>query len=211
VPRAFENTGFPYASAGAQVTVVDLSNKMLQLDEQEARRRGLQVRILETSMDDLSALRESQFDIVHQPVSTCYVPDVEAVYREVSRVMRPGGLYISQHKTPTSLQITNRDQQNTYVIGLEYYQQGPLPKGDDRSYREEGATEYLHRWEQLTGGLCRQGFVIEDLREPVRADPSAPVGHFRHRGRYVAPYVRIKARRVEHPAHGESPAAIWVP
>tara|TARA_R110002111_G_scaffold256979_2_gene324614 strand:+ start:103644 stop:104441 length:798 start_codon:yes stop_codon:yes gene_type:complete len=200
-----------YASAGAKVTVVDLSNKMLQLDEQEARRRGLQVRILETSMDDLSALHEAQFDIVHQPVSTCYVPDVEAVYREVARVMRPGGLYISQHKTPTSLQIMNRDQQNTYVIGLEYYQQGPLPKGDDRSYREEGATEYLHRWEQLTGGLCRQGFVIEDLREPVRADPSAPVGHFRHRGRYVAPYVRIKARRLEQSVNSERPTALWVP
>ncbi|HAH46528.1 MAG TPA: class I SAM-dependent methyltransferase, partial [Planctomycetaceae bacterium] len=43
-----------YASAGAQVTVVDLSNKMLQLDEQEAHRRGLQVKIVEASMDDLS-------------------------------------------------------------------------------------------------------------------------------------------------------------
>ncbi|WP_339728805.1 class I SAM-dependent methyltransferase [uncultured Gimesia sp.] len=200
-----------YAAAGAQVTVVDLSNKMLQLDEQEARRRGLQVRIVETSMDDLSELHDAQFDIVHQPVSTCYVPDVEAVYCEVARVLRPGGLYICQHKTPTSLQITSRDQQDQYVMGLEYYQQGPLPKADDRSYREEGATEYLHRWDQLIGGLCRQGFVIEDLREPMRADPNAPVGHFRHRGRYVAPYVRMKARRVENSTNVDSPAAIWVP
>lgn len=200
-----------YASAGARVTVVDLSNKMLQLDEQEARRRGLNVRILETSMDDLSELHDARFDIVHQPVSTCYVPDLEAVYQEVARVMRPGGLYISQHKTPTSLQITNRDQQNSYVIGLEYYQQGPLPKGDDRSYREEGANEYLHRWDQLVGGLCRQGFVIEDLREPCRADPSAPVGHFRHRGRFVAPYVRIKARRLESQTNDQNSTAIWIP
>lgn len=200
-----------YAAAGARVTVVDLSNKMLQLDEQEARRRGLQVRILETSMDDLSALHEAEFDIVHQPVSTCYVPDIEAVYREIARVLRPGGLYISQHKTPTSLQLTHRDQQNRYVIGLEYYLQGALPKVEDRAYREEGATEYLHRWDQLVGGLCRTGFVIEDLREPMRADPSAPVGHFRHRGRFVAPYVRIKARRVAQETGSTESSALWVP
>lgn len=200
-----------YAAAGARVTVVDLSNKMLQLDEQEARRRGLQVKIVETAMDDLSMLHEAEFDIVHQPVSTCYVPDIEAVYREIARVLRPGGLYISQHKTPTSLQITHRDQQNRYVIGLEYYQQGALPKVEDRAYREDGATEYLHRWDQLVGGLCRTGFVIEDLREPLRADPSAPVGHFRYRGRFVAPYVRIKARRISEDTGKQESSSLWVP
>ena len=200
-----------YAAAGARVTVVDLSNKMLQLDEQEARRRGLQVKIVETSMDDLSMLHEAEFDIVHQPVSTCYVPDIEAVYREIARVLRPGGLYISQHKTPTSLQITHRDQQNRYVIGLEYYQQGALTKVEDRAYREDGATEYLHRWDQLVGGLCRTGFVIEDLREPLRADPSAPVGHFRYRGRFVAPYVRIKARRISEETGKRESSTLWVP
>ncbi|MFI4849177.1 MAG: class I SAM-dependent methyltransferase [Gimesia chilikensis] len=200
-----------YAAAAARVTVVDLSNKMLQLDEQEARRRGLQVKIVETSMDDLSMLHEAEFDIVHQPVSTCYVPDIEAVYREIARVLRPGGLYISQHKTPTSLQITHRDQQNRYVIGLEYYQQGALPKVEDRAYREDGATEYLHRWDQLVGGLCRTGFVIEDLREPLRADPSAPVGHFRYRGRFVAPYVRIKARRISEETGKRESSTLWVP
>ena len=53
--------------------------------------------------------------------------------------------------------------------------------------------------------------MIEDLREPVRADPNAPVGHFRHRGRFVAPYVRIKARRIEQRVPAGTPAAIWVP
>ena len=46
------------------------------------------------------------------------------------------------------------------------------------------------------GGLCRAGFVIEDLREPYRADANAPPGHFGYRGRFIPPYVRLKARRV---------------
>jgi SAM-dependent methyltransferase len=199
-----------YAAAGARVTVVDISPAMLRLDEREAARRHLGVRAVEASMDDLSPLAGESFDIVHHPVSTCYVPDVLAVYREVARVLRCGGLYISQHKSPTSLQVTGRTRDHRYVIGREYYHEGPLPPSEDTAYRESGATEYLHRWEQLIGGLCRCGFAIEDLAEPKRADANAPVGDFRHRGRYVAPYVRIKARRVRR--EQEQPAiGIWTP
>lgn len=200
-----------YAAAGANVTVVDLSPEMLRIDEQEATRRRLTVRTVEGSMDDLSMLRDESFDIAHQPVSTCYVPDIAKVYREVSRVLRSGGLYISQHKAPTCMQISHRDPHDRYVVGIEYYQRGPLPRVEDTSYREPGATEYLHRWDQLVGELCRSGFVLEDLREPYRADESAPPGHFGHRGRFIAPYVRLKARRLSRTTIPEAKSAIWTP
>ena len=202
-----------YASAGAQVTVVDLSEEMLALDEREAARRGLSVRTVHTSMDKLEMLETARFNIVHQPVSTCYTPDLSAVYREIARVLTEGGLYISQHKQPASLQIVDRDVENRYVLGLHYYREGPLPSVRDTSYRESGASEYLHRWEQLIGELCRCGFVIEDLVEPRRGDPQAAPGNFRHRGMFVAPYVRLKARRVVREADSshESSSALWVP
>jgi SAM-dependent methyltransferase len=198
-----------YAAAGAHVTVVDLSPAMLKLDEREASRRGLCVRLVEASMDDLSPLGDSTFDIVHQPVSTCYVNSVHVVYREVARVLRRGGLYISQHKQPTSLQVTHRDAKDRYVLGIEFNHEGPLPAVPDRSYREPGAVEFLHSWGDLVGGLCRAGFVIEDLVEPLRADASAVAGQIGHRGRYVPPYVRIKARRMTR--EPETPSELWIP
>jgi SAM-dependent methyltransferase len=200
-----------YAAAGARVTVVDLSPGMLRLDEREAARRGFCVRTIQASMEDLSALAEASFDLVHQPVSTCYIPDLAKVYREIARVARDGALYISQHKQPTSLQIVERDNRDRYVVGLEYYRTMPLPAVSDQSYRETGATEYLHRWEQLVGDLCTAGFVIEDLREPCRAKEKAEPGSIGHRGRFVAPYVRIKARRREREAAVEATQQLWVP
>jgi SAM-dependent methyltransferase len=199
-----------YAVAGADVTVVDISESMLALDRQEADRRGLRVQTIQASMDDLSMLLSAQFDIVHQPVSTCYVDRLEPVYREVARVIKTGGLYISQHKQPTSLQIVERDDRDRYVLGVSYYHRDPLPEVSDRSYRENGTVEYLHTWQDLVGGLCRSGFVIEDLVEPRRGDPQARPGHFKHRGMYVAPYVRLKARRIEAPPELDAPR-IWVP
>ncbi|QDU59201.1 hypothetical protein Pan216_00280 [Planctomycetes bacterium Pan216] len=185
-----------YASAGASVTVVDLSPEMLSLDVREAKRRELDVRAIEASMDHLPMLGSATFDIVHQPVSTCYVSDIGKVYAEIARVLRGGGLYISQHKTPTSLQVTRQCSSNEFVVGLEYYRTTSLPSVEDGRYREEGAIEYLHRWEELVGELCRQGLVIEDLREPYRGERFAISGSHGHRGRFVAPYVRIKARRL---------------
>lgn len=200
-----------YAAAGARVTVVDISASMLNRDRREAERRSLTVTTLEASMDDLSALRDESFDIVHQPVSTCYVNDIEKVYAEIARVSRDGALYISQHKQPTSLQITDRDARDRYIVGFEYYQSGPLPKSGDTAYRETGTVEFLHRWNELVGGLCRAGFVLEDLREPRRADPTAAPGHFGHRGRFVPPYVRLKARRLPRVEGETNSPQLWMP
>ncbi len=185
-----------YAAAGALVTVVDISPAMLALDREVAAERRLPVRTVETSMDDLAALGAGEFDIVVQPVSTCYVPDILAVYREIARVTAAGGTYVSQHKQPTSLQASVRPGDQGYVIVEPYYRQGPLPAAERSLHREEGTLEFLHRWEDLLGGLCRAGFVIEDLLEPFHADPKADAGAFAHRSCYVPPYVRIKARRV---------------
>lgn len=161
-------------------------------------------------MDDLSALGVAAFDVVIHPVSTCYVPDVLAVYREVARVTAPGGLYISQHKQPASLQSSVDPSPRGYEIVERYYRRGPLPAVEGSAHREAGTLEFLHRWEDLLGGMCRAGFAIEDLLEPLHADEQAPLGSFGHRSGYVAPYVRIKARRRGDSAAGGA-SKVWMP
>ncbi|MDP6445196.1 MAG: class I SAM-dependent methyltransferase [Pirellulaceae bacterium] len=204
-----------YAAAGAKVTVVDISPGMLEVDREVAAERGLDVRTVEASMDDLSMLGDAQFDIVIHPVSTCYVPDIRPVYREVARVMVAGGLYINQHKQPASLQADVDASPRGYEVAEPYYRTDPLPAVQGSRLREEGTLEFLHRWEQLIGELCRAGFVIEDLVEPLHAEAEADRGSFAHRSSYFAPYVRIKARRVgqasNDPANNAPSAQIWTP
>ena len=185
-----------YAAAGARVTVVDISPVMLELDRQVAQQRGLKLTTVEASMDHLVGLEDASFDIVIHPVSTCYVPDVRSVYREVARVTVGGGLYISQHKQPTSLQTSLQPGPAGYTLDFSYYRQQPLPTDHAPNLiREQGTLEYIHRWEMLLGEMCRAGFSIEGLTEPMHAKPDATGGQFGHRSQFVAPYVRIKARR----------------
>lgn len=184
-----------YCAAGGHVTVVDLSPAMLELDEKVARQRSMDIRTICTSMDDLSMLEPSSFDLVIHPVSTCYVPVIQPVFEAVSRVSKPGALYISQHKQPSSLQAPARPGQDGFQIVHKYYRQERLPDEASSLVREHGTHEYIHRWEQIIGGMCRAGFVVEDLIEPMHADPTKAAGTFEHRSQYLAPYVRIKARK----------------
>ena len=179
-----------FATAGAVVTVVDISPAML------ARDRAANVRTIEASMDVLPMLFPGEFEIVIQPVSTCYVPDVRKVYREIARVTAPGGLYISQHKQPTSLQGDAVFNGRGYVVSERADRKEPLPVVPaDLGYREAGALEFIHSWEDLFGGLCESGFTIEDVREPRHARADAPPGSFEHRSAYLPPFVTVKARR----------------
>lgn len=188
------------AAAGAEVTVLDLSPAMLDQDRRIAAERRLTIRVIEGSMDDLSMLELAYFDIVAQPVSTCYVPDVVKVYQEVARVTAPGGLYLSQHKQPTSLQASPAPGPNGYIIHEPYRRSTPLPATVGHyEHRETDAMEFIHSWDDLVGGLCRCGFIVEDLREPHYADPMAPAGSFGHRSQFIPPYVAIKARRTPGP------------
>ena len=203
-----------YASAGARVTVVDISPGMLELDREVARERRLDIHVVEASMDDLRGLTPQSFDIAIHPVSTCYVPDVVKVFQQVARVLKGGGIYISQHKSPVSLQATIKPGDGGYVIQSPDYSKQAVPKVSGTSLREEGCLEFVHRWEEIIGGMCRCGFVIEDLVEPMHAKPESPRGEFGHRAQFIAPYLRIKARRREQavtPSSDSNHGELWLP
>ena len=195
-----------YAAAGAKVTVLDISPAMLELDRQVARERKIDMEILQGSMDDLSMLGFGRFDLVIHPVSTCYVPAVADVFHEVARVTKPGGLYVSQHKSPASLQASlEPGASGRYELRHSQAAGEPLPPEPPSRLREAGTQEFIHSLSALLGGICAAGFAIEDVCEPDHAQPGAAAGSFAHRATFLPPYLRILARRT---AGGATAAAI---
>jgi SAM-dependent methyltransferase len=83
------------AAAGANVTVFDNSPSQLEQDELVAKRESLQIRTVQGDMADLSELDDASFDFVVHPCSNGFVPDIKPVWKEASRVMRPGATMIS--------------------------------------------------------------------------------------------------------------------
>jgi len=186
-----------YAAAGGRVTVVDLSPAMLELDRAVARERRIDLEIVQGSMDDLSMLAAGRFDIVIHPVSTCYLPDAQAVFRAVARVVKPGGLYVSQHKSPASLQAgLAPGGGGRYELLHPVARRTPLPPEPPSRLREAGTREFVHSLSDLLGGICAAGFTIEDVCEPDHREPGAAPGSFAHRAEFLPPYLRVLARKL---------------
>ncbi|MEW6046762.1 MAG: class I SAM-dependent methyltransferase [Bacillota bacterium] len=188
-----------FAAAGARVTSYDLTPEQLERDRETARRFGLHVETVEGDMCDLSALVQGGrlYDLVYQTVSTDFVPDVNVVYREVAKMLRPGGQYLVTHWNPIFWQLDEewvggyrvvRPQKPGEPLVHEYWE-------IDGKRVTVGTVEFFHPLHDLIGGLCRAGFVIEDFSEDERGDPTAPPGSWDHLRAFFPPLLAIKARR----------------
>lgn len=189
-----------YAAAGARVTVVDLSAAMLDLDRQVARERKLHLELIQSSMDDLRMLKDGRFDLVIHPVSSCYLPSLAKLFVEIFRICRPGGSYMSQHKSPRNLQSSLQPNANgryelVYPEVRSVDDSKALPPAPSSRLREVGTNEFIHSLTDIVGGICHAGFCIEDFFEPSEGDREAARGSFAHRAAFLPPYIRILARK----------------
>ena len=79
------------AAAGAKVVSFDLSDEQLARDAEVAARDDLDLQCVRGDMADLSQFPDDSFDLIFHAVSNVFVPDVEQVWRECYRVLKPKG------------------------------------------------------------------------------------------------------------------------
>jgi SAM-dependent methyltransferase len=88
------------AAAGAIVTVLDYCEAQLEQDRMVAARDGLAIETEWGDMSDLSMFDDATFDLVFHPCSNLFVDDVLPVWREASRVLKPGCTLLSGFVNP---------------------------------------------------------------------------------------------------------------
>ena len=158
------------ALLGGRVTVLDLCAGQLEADKKAAAHYGYEVRTVQGDMRDLSALADQSFDHVLQGISLVFIPDVRQVYREVWRVLRPGGLYAAAHCNPATYPICFDGPDNgwdgtAYRIS-EPYRGGPIRMDDNgRENMTEGEPtgEHRHLLRDIFNGLIETGFRIRKV------------------------------------------------
>lgn|GEM_PF-2358094 len=59
----------------------------MELDKQADLHYGYEIKTINSYMRDLGLLDSNYFDIVYQPVSICYVPDVKWVEKKLRKLL----------------------------------------------------------------------------------------------------------------------------
>ena len=88
------------AAAGFDVTIFDNSPAQLEQDRMMSEKFNLGIKTVQGDMADLSMFADETFDLVFNPCSTCFVPDVVQVYKEASRVLKKGGIFMTGFTKP---------------------------------------------------------------------------------------------------------------
>lgn len=149
------------ACTGADVTVLDISDKMLDKDREVAKKENLDIRIEKGNMCDLSRFADCTFDYILNPTSLMYVPDVKPVFKECYRVLRNGGVFIMMAPSPINYMCDFVQDGN----GGYYKAVNKMPYCSSDFECMGDWIEYGHTMEDYIGGQIECGFVINGYIE----------------------------------------------
>lgn len=200
-----------FAILGANVTVLDLSETQLARDEEAARHYDLSVTTVWGDMRDLSRFAEASFDVVWHAYSINFVPDPRPVFREVARVLRPGGLYRVMCANPFVIGLEEATWNGQgYPLGRPYADSEliladphwDVEGSDGVTRRVPGPREFCHTLSTFVNGLVTQGFVLRGVWEELSGDPQAAPGTWEHLKAIAPPWITFWASYRPDIGHG---------
>ncbi len=153
------------ACAGAEVTVIDISDKMLDKDRELAKSENLSIDIVKGNMCDLSQFEDNTFDLVVNPPSLMYIPDLDVVFKEVYRVTKTGGEFIIMAPNPINYVCDWINDENG-----GYYKAVHKMPWCSKDFDDSDWIEYGHTMKEYLGGLIKSGFILNGYMEHQRED-----------------------------------------
>lgn len=152
------------AAAGAEVTSMDISEKMIGQDKTALERYGLEARLIVGDMRRLDMFDEESFDLVLSPHSINFISNPEVLFRQVHRVLKKRGSFLFGSANPVLYLFDEKKMQKKLKIKYT------LPFSDEKSKsrkevermkKEKDTFEYSHTLGILISSCLEAGFLLQ--------------------------------------------------
>jgi SAM-dependent methyltransferase len=170
-----------FAKQGAHVIALDTSKGQLQLARKLADAAEVRVEWHESDAADLAFLRADSIDLAFAAGVIGEVDDLDRLFRQVHRVLRPGAAFVFSYDHPVAL-ILGRDDAAPGALPLgrleirrSYFDAAPVAVRRD----DERVEVSLHTFAEVFAALHRAGYRADALLEPepirsIDPGPSIP-------------------------------------
>ena len=178
------------ARHGARAIGLDFSPEHLTAARRLSERAGVKIELHEGDLADLAFARADTIDAVFSAYALHLVEDVNRVFRQVHRVLKPGCPLVFSVPHPAYDMIDDDDPEEPLRIRRSYFD-------DTRIDLESDGPPYFgyHRTvSELFTGLSRANFRVDVILEP---EPHRDVGSptWRETFRHVPPTLVMRARK----------------
>lgn len=161
------------AKQGAIAIGVDISVEQLAYARRLMEDEDVRVELKHGDLAELAFQRADSVDIVFSASALQYVPDLNRVFRQVHRVLKPQGAFVFSIPHPitsvanmgsATLRTTEQLSLNldTIVVERSYFDKTPI----EERWEHIVFTEYHRPTAEIFMGLVRSGYRVDVMLEP---------------------------------------------
>lgn len=154
---------FALSGMGANVVSIDISARQLEVAAKRAHQLKLPITFVQADAADLKSIGDSGFDLVFSSNGFfVWIADLQAVFDEVYRILRPGGHYVFYDVHP--FQRPWKNQTRPIEVAKRYWETGPF--ADETS----GTFEFNWTLADIFNSLATSGFILRHMLEQSAED-----------------------------------------
>jgi ubiquinone/menaquinone biosynthesis C-methylase UbiE len=179
-----------FAKQGATAIGVDFSAQQLAFARRLCEREDVRVELRQGDLADLAFLRADSIDLVFSSHAFGYVEDLNRVFRQVHRVLKPGAPLVFSLPHPLA-GIFDGDGPEPLSVRRSYFDKSPVE-------HEMGGvvfTDYHHTVADIYMGLARSSYRVDLILEPEPLSGGRRSADWRDGFLYVPRTLIVRARK----------------
>lgn len=152
-----------FAALGAICTVFDLSDEQLNSERLVAQREGYEMEIIKGDMTKPLPFLDQSFDLIFHPVSNCYIREVQPVWNECYRILKPGGALLAGLDNGINFLFDDDSLTITHKLPFDALAEADWEEKVQRN--ENDSLQFSHPIEVQIGGQLKAGLMLTDVFE----------------------------------------------